>query len=359
MILRRRIAVFVLAAFSLGACANIADSNTIAGAIEQEEQARKTKDVRAPGAPDLERTGTAGLVVLSNSAGWQRALGIPDVRGAVVLQVIPESPASRAGLARGDIITKVGTTTITNHERVVVALRSRPGVPLKIAVTRGEEKLTIDLTPAVPEAVDFVRLYNERLAADPKDVAALFLRAQSAVDSQEGLRFINRALEIQPGLVEGLSFRGRLFWLEAQAVENEAVALEDRRRATADFQRALDIDPEAASVLIARGTSMLELRQFDDAERDALRAIRIDSSLGSASLLLAAARLGVGRAREAAAPAREAVRLDPYDSSGYRVLALVFVALGRRQDAEATVRAGLTVAVDENERTALREVLEQ
>jgi PDZ domain-containing protein len=355
----RRVAVFVIVAFALGACANIADSNSIAGAIEQEEQARKTKEVRAPGAPDLERTGTAGVVVLSNGVGWQRVLGTPDVRGAVVLEVVPGSPASRSGLARGDVITRVGTTTISNHERVTVALRSRPGVQLQIAVTRGEQKLSIDLTPAVPEAVDFVRLYDDRLAAEPGDATTLFLRAQSAADSQEGLRFVNRALEIQPDLVEGLSFRGRLFWLESQAVTNEAFALEDRRRATADFQRALDIDPEATSALIARGTSMLEIRQFDDAERDALRAVRVDSSLASASLLLAAARLGAGRAREAAAPAREAVRLDPYDSSGYRVLALVFVAIGRREDAEATVRAGLTVAKDENERTALREVVEQ
>jgi Flp pilus assembly protein TadD len=104
---------------------------------------------------------------------------------------------------------------------------------------------------------------------------------------------------------------------------------------------------------------MLELRQFDDAERDALRAIGIDSSLATASLLLAAARYGDGRARDAVAPAREAVRLDPYDSRSYRVLALSFVAIGRREDAEATVRAGLTVATDESQRAALNAVLEE
>ena len=74
--------------------------------------------------------------------------------------------------------------------------------------------------------------------------------------------------------------------------------------------------------------------------------------------IVGTARYAAGKLSDAAAPAREAIRLDPFDASSYRLLALVFVALERREDARATIEVGLTVATDENQRAALRAVVE-
>ncbi len=54
-----------------------------------------------------------GLTVRKVSRAYARENQLPDATGAVVLGVQPGYPAAEAGLARGDIITKVGAQTIT------------------------------------------------------------------------------------------------------------------------------------------------------------------------------------------------------------------------------------------------------
>ena len=340
----------------LAAC-SVADPDSIAGAIQEQRNRAGTASVTVPPAPDLTRTGRVGLRLATNSVGWERALNASPTRGAVILLVVPNSPSDRAGLKRGDVITQVGPSVISNDERAQVALRGKPSVPLKVTIDRGDEELVIDVIPGPPIEFDQDAYVAAALKEDPRDATNLLLRAQTVTDRQEAKRLVDRALEVQPDLVDALILRARLFWAESLEVTNEAVIRDDRRRANDDYQRALEIDPNSTSVLRSRSTGSLEVLEYDSAERDGLRAIGIDASFPSAYYAVAAGRLGNGRYREAAAPARDAVRLDPYDAHGYRLLALVFVGLERRDDASETVRLGLTVAADDNERAALEAVI--
>lgn len=356
---RRSVALSLVAlALTLGACVAAGDPGSVAGAIEQKKQAGKTKEIKPPTQPDLERTGRVGLRLSTNSLGWQRALGTRKVDGAVVVFVLPGSPAARAGFVRGDVITRIDSTPIHNDQRGTFGLRGRVGEPLLVTVARPSGTVDIQVTPGPPPNLDITQLVDAGLKAAPNDPTNLLLRAQLTENIKDALGYVNRALETQPDLVDALVYRAQLYWVESLQVGNEAVVLEDRRRAIEDYRRALDVDPRATTALRARGAGLLQIRQFDDAERDGLRAIGIDETLPEAYYLVALARLGIGRARDAAAPARDAVRLDPYDPDRYRVLALTFVALNRRADAEETVRVGLTVATDENQRAALRAVVE-
>jgi len=353
----RRLGAVLALCVALAACATTGP-DTIAGAIEQQRQASKTKDVRPPEEPDLTRTGRIGVRLAINSVGWQRVLHIASTKGTVVLFVLPSSPAERGGLKRGDVITRVGSTPIANDERAQIALRGKPGVPLKVTVDRGDEELVLTVTPGPLADADQIALLDAVLAKHPKDATTLLLRAQLTQDQKDALRYVNRALDAEPDLVDGLVFRARLYWTESLSVTNESVIATDRSRANDDYRRALEIDPDAITVLRSRAQSSLEIQQYDSAERDGLRAIGLDATFPAAYYSVAAARYADGRARDAASPAREAVRLDPYDSNLYRILALVFVELGRVGDAEETVRVGLTVATDENKRAALKAVVE-
>ena len=354
---RRCVPLIVVLAFVASACAG-ADPSTIRGAIEAKKQEAKIGKIEVPVTPDTERTGQVGLSFSTNSAGWEKTLGTPDVAGAVILLVNPGSPAERAGFKRADVITKVGGSVIHNDERARVGLRGRPGVPLVVTIVRGTETMEITVTPGRPTDIDLVKLIDGLLEKDPRDPTNLLLRAQLTDPVQEALTYVNKALAVAPDLVDALVFRARLFWSESLQINNDAVVQEDRNRATADYRRALEIDPDATGALRSRATGALEIREYDDAERDGLRAIGIDPTLPNAYFIVAVARYSIGRIRDAVAPAREAIRLDPYDATSYRLLALAFVALGRTEDARKTIDAGLPVATDENQRAALRAVVE-
>lgn len=286
----RRIAAVAVLACAATACAGAADSNTIAGAIREEKQARRVKAIKPPPAPDATRTGRVGLLLDTNSAGWQRTLETPAQAGAVILFVSPRSPAAKAQLARGDLIVQVGPTRVRNDERARVALRGRPGVALTVRVVRKTKRVDVTVVPSTVTDTNLVPIYDAMLRKDPRDPTTLLLRAQATTDPQIAISYLNRALEAQE-MVEAYAHRARLFWDESQRVENEAVALGDQRRAREDFDHALRIDPRAATVFVSRGNAFVGTQSFTDAERDALRAVAIDATLPGAYLLLASTRL--------------------------------------------------------------------
>ena len=76
--------------------------------------------------------------------------GIKDGKGALVLEVLKDTPAERAGLKAGDVITKVGDRAIESSEDLRSALRSKEG---KITLTvlrhgtRSTKEADIGATP--------------------------------------------------------------------------------------------------------------------------------------------------------------------------------------------------------------------
>jgi serine protease Do len=59
--------------------------------------------------------------------------------GAVVQQVVPGSPAGRAGLQVGDVVTAIGGTSVTSAQDLVAAVRSHePGDTMTVTWLRGQ-----------------------------------------------------------------------------------------------------------------------------------------------------------------------------------------------------------------------------
>jgi S1-C subfamily serine protease len=78
------------------------------------------------------------------------AFRLPELHGALVMRVIPGSPADLSGIRRFDIIVEVNNAPISNSDDADVNMdQCRPGLPSKMKVARGEggKIISLDASP--------------------------------------------------------------------------------------------------------------------------------------------------------------------------------------------------------------------
>ena len=72
---------------------------------------------------------------------------LQDASGAIVAQVSPDSPASRAGLLNGDVIRQLNGRTMVNGSALQVAIADvLPGTKVQLGILRNGTAKTVDLT---------------------------------------------------------------------------------------------------------------------------------------------------------------------------------------------------------------------
>ncbi len=72
---------------------------------------------------------------------------LPDATGALVSQVTPDSPASKAGLKSGDVLRKINGSKIENASALQVAVSEmRPGNAIELGILRDGKPETIKVT---------------------------------------------------------------------------------------------------------------------------------------------------------------------------------------------------------------------
>src|SRR5271163_29999 len=97
----------------------------------------------AMGAQELPRRNSFGAVV------------VPDTHGVSVTAVVASSPAANAGLQVGDVVTMMGTRSISTPADFVLSARSAPtSMPLSVSVLRGgkSEQFLVALVPVSRES---------------------------------------------------------------------------------------------------------------------------------------------------------------------------------------------------------------
>ena len=73
---------------------------------------------------------------------------VPEIEGVLVVRVVPDSPADKGGLRRGDVITSVAGTEIATAEQLQRAVeQSQIGKPLSITVQWGGQAQQLSVRP--------------------------------------------------------------------------------------------------------------------------------------------------------------------------------------------------------------------
>ncbi len=102
---------------------------------------------RAAAAGSGERDGGGfGLQLEPFTPALRQQLGVDASSGVLVGEVAPGSPAARAGLRPGDVVTEVGGKQVSEPGELVSALRElKPGRVVRLKVARGEGRLFVAL----------------------------------------------------------------------------------------------------------------------------------------------------------------------------------------------------------------------
>ncbi|WP_210438525.1 S1C family serine protease [Nocardioides xinjiangensis] len=100
------------------------------------EQVRTTVD-------QILRTGRAEYPVIGAQV---RTGGEPDAEGATITEVLPDTPAERAGLEKDDVIVAVDDQPVNDGIALIVAIRTHlPGETVEMSVIRGGEERVVEI----------------------------------------------------------------------------------------------------------------------------------------------------------------------------------------------------------------------
>ncbi len=93
-------------------------------------------------------------VARDNNRDPDALLQLPERDGALVQRVIPESPAEKAGLRRGDLVVRIAEQSVTTPAALLQQVEKAPvGQPLPLTVVRGQKELELSIRPAaLPQA---------------------------------------------------------------------------------------------------------------------------------------------------------------------------------------------------------------
>jgi len=88
-----------------------------------------------------------GVTTTTITADLQQQLGLSESKGALVQSVASGSPAAKAGLQSGDVITAIDGQAVNTPEDVIAAIRDhKPGDTMKVTYVRNGTEKTVDAT---------------------------------------------------------------------------------------------------------------------------------------------------------------------------------------------------------------------
>jgi serine protease Do len=113
-------------------------------AIRADKDTRARVDALARGeVPTRIKLGVA-LAPAHVAKRLRRSVGLPDRDGVLVRAVEDDSPAAKAALQKGDLITEAAGKSIASIDDLFEALASvEPGTAVELKIVRGADELTV------------------------------------------------------------------------------------------------------------------------------------------------------------------------------------------------------------------------
>jgi serine protease Do len=145
---------------------------------DKDNQERALRDMeRALGNADRQRRIQKSIQIRMNSAFLGVSSRKAEKGGATVLEVTPGSPAEKAGIKKGDVITKVNETKIESPEGLFETIHSfKAGDKVKVSFIRNgkEQTVTATLDKTENNSKDFDYNYNFKMPPMP-DVEGIYM----------------------------------------------------------------------------------------------------------------------------------------------------------------------------------------
>jgi len=75
--------------------------------------------------------------------------GLKQTEGVIIIGVLQNAPAAKAGLKPGDVLVSVAGQEVHSVGELLTAIAAlKPGEPVKLAVMRRNQSLILDVTPS-------------------------------------------------------------------------------------------------------------------------------------------------------------------------------------------------------------------
>jgi serine protease Do len=114
-------------------------------AIPADKSLRSRVDALARGQSEERVRLGVGVAPAHVARRLRRAVGLPEADGLLIQHVEDDSPASRAGIARGDLIVQAAGRPVTDTDDLFQALDSAAGGQIDLAIIRGAEERTVQV----------------------------------------------------------------------------------------------------------------------------------------------------------------------------------------------------------------------
>nr|MDQ2970484.1 PDZ domain-containing protein [Acidobacteriota bacterium] len=136
----------------------------------------------------------------------RKTLALPDgLKGAVVVEVLPGSPAAAAGIRLNDIVEEIGTARIANDCEFIDAAYSRSCEPVRIVLRRGGTVVEAQLAP-VDQGSFYEKSCGDGIASGCFRQAWLLWSRDRETDRDRALELYDRAC--RAGSAEACAYGG-------------------------------------------------------------------------------------------------------------------------------------------------------
>lgn len=301
----------------------------------------------------LKLTRARGLLdafLVPTTTPFAREAGVPRDSGHVVAALGPRGAAVKAGIRRGDVITKIGTRTISTPGELQATLRVlKANKPTPVTFLRnGEERRgMLALEPDWTEAPDYQRVLNVARKRDRRSRVVAYAQAKERLEASE------------PGAARALRARWPTSWKKTafgQSISGLIFEADEKhKQALGAFNRALKKDPRLASARFGRGVANAGLGRNSRAADEFAATAKLDPGNASAHAFRAYVLIRDGRPEEARDAAIKSIRLDPRYPDAHLPFGIALLDLDRRQAGVKAIRTGLGLLSDAGRADALIE----
>lgn len=323
--------------------AAILSLGTLVGGVTPGDSPAAVADVARP-VPTLppQRPGfSIGAVLVTPSPGWAVALPVGPARsGALILGVLPDSPASRARLAPGEVIVQIDGHDVADAGAAARLFRGGArSYTVSVVGPTGTRSAALAPTGPFMSAEDY---FASRLDSDDS-LLARYLAVQNMASGPRALSLAKVLASMSPAFAQGHALLARVQWDVVRASGKQSVAPQDVQAVVDELATATQLDADSSEIWASTAQVLLDLKANREAEDAATKAVNLDPQSATAQSLLGRANLALGENQSALEHLYRAVQLDPYDYRKYNDLGHAYQASG--MDHEAGAVAALSKAL--------------